>query len=119
MDDVQEDCGLHGLTNRVSTKEILMELIEKTIHESLSLFSLKGYLKTSIDDIVERFSLSRGGPYNLVGLKSTELTVGSNSDPDVPILEHSDLCFVSCEGLPRNRTTYDLVDEEMFASRFC
>jgi len=41
-----------------------MELKDKIIHESLKLFSLKGYLNTSIDDILERSNSSKGGLYN-------------------------------------------------------
>ncbi len=41
-----------------------MELRDKIIHEALRLFSLKGYLNTSIDDILERSNSSKGGLYN-------------------------------------------------------
>jgi len=41
-----------------------MELKDKIIHESLKLFSLKGYLNTSIEDILERSNSSKGGLYN-------------------------------------------------------
>ncbi|MBM4327297.1 MAG: TetR/AcrR family transcriptional regulator [Deltaproteobacteria bacterium] len=42
----------------------LMHLRDKIIHESLKLFSLKGYLNTSIEDILERANSSKGGLYN-------------------------------------------------------
>lgn len=41
-----------------------MDLKEKIIHESLRLFSLKGFLSTSIPDILEASNASRGGLYN-------------------------------------------------------
>lgn len=41
-----------------------MELKERIIHETLKLFSLKGYLNTSIEDILERANSSKGGLYN-------------------------------------------------------
>ncbi len=41
-----------------------MELRDKIIHESLKLFSMKGYLNTSIDDILEQCNASKGGLYN-------------------------------------------------------
>ncbi len=41
-----------------------MELKEKIIHESLKLFSLKGFLSTSIHDILEASNTSKGGFYN-------------------------------------------------------
>ncbi|MFZ5866275.1 MAG: TetR/AcrR family transcriptional regulator [Thermodesulfobacteriota bacterium] len=41
-----------------------MDLREKIIHESLKLFSLKGYLNTSIEDILEHANSSKGGLYN-------------------------------------------------------
>jgi TetR/AcrR family transcriptional repressor of nem operon len=41
-----------------------MTLKEKIIHESLKLFSLKGYLSTSIQDILEAANTSKGGFYN-------------------------------------------------------
>ncbi len=41
-----------------------MDLRQKIIHEALRLFSLKGYLNTSIDDIIERSNSSKGGLYN-------------------------------------------------------
>jgi len=39
-------------------------LKERIIHESLRLFSLKGYLSTSINDILEAAETSKGGFYN-------------------------------------------------------
>lgn len=41
-----------------------MNLKEKIIHESLRLFSLKGFLSTSIPDILQATNASRGGLYN-------------------------------------------------------
>jgi AcrR family transcriptional regulator len=41
-----------------------MDRREKIIHESLKLFSLKGYLNTSIEDILDHASSSKGGLYN-------------------------------------------------------
>jgi AcrR family transcriptional regulator len=41
-----------------------MRLKEKITHESLKLFSLKGFLSTSIQDIIEAASTSKGGFYN-------------------------------------------------------
>ena len=41
-----------------------MILKERIIHESLKLFSLKGFLNTSVDDILKATSASKGGFYN-------------------------------------------------------
>ena len=41
-----------------------MNLKEKIVHESLKLFSLKGFLSTSIHDILEAAGTSKGGFYN-------------------------------------------------------
>lgn len=41
-----------------------MSLKETIIHESLRLFSLKGFLTTSINDILEAANTSKGGFYN-------------------------------------------------------
>jgi TetR/AcrR family transcriptional repressor of nem operon len=41
-----------------------MNLKEVIIHESLKLFSLKGFLSTSITDILEAANTSKGGFYN-------------------------------------------------------
>ena len=41
-----------------------MNLKEKIVHESLKLFSLKGFLSTSILDILEASNTSKGGFYN-------------------------------------------------------
>lgn len=41
-----------------------MELKEKIIHEALRLFSLKGFLGTSIQDILKAANTSKGGLYN-------------------------------------------------------
>ena len=41
-----------------------MSLRERIIHESLKLFSMKGFLSTSINDILETANTSKGGFYN-------------------------------------------------------
>ena len=41
-----------------------MNLKEKIIHESLKLFSLKGFFSTSIHDILKAANTSKGGFYN-------------------------------------------------------
>ncbi|MFC1489455.1 TetR/AcrR family transcriptional regulator, partial [Thermodesulfobacteriota bacterium] len=41
-----------------------MNLKEKMIYESLKLFSLKGFLSTSIQDILTSANTSKGGFYN-------------------------------------------------------
>ncbi|MFQ5811650.1 MAG: TetR/AcrR family transcriptional regulator [Anaerolineae bacterium] len=41
-----------------------MSLRERIIHESMRLFSLKGFLSTSITDILEAANTSKGGFYN-------------------------------------------------------
>ncbi len=41
-----------------------MDLREKIIQESLKLFSLKGFLSTSIQDVLEAAGTSKGGLYN-------------------------------------------------------
>jgi AcrR family transcriptional regulator len=41
-----------------------MTLKDRIIHESLRLFSLKGFLSTSVTDILEAASTSKGGFYN-------------------------------------------------------
>jgi len=41
-----------------------MDLKEKIVAESLKLFSLKGFLNTSISDILEAANTSKGGLYN-------------------------------------------------------
>ena len=41
-----------------------MNLKERIIHESLRLFSLKGFLSTSIQDILSAAQTSKGGFYN-------------------------------------------------------
>ncbi len=41
-----------------------MKLREQIIHESLRCFSLKGYLSTTIDDILSATGASKGGFYN-------------------------------------------------------
>ena len=41
-----------------------MSLKERIIHESLKLFSLKGFLSTSITDILDAAGTSKGGFYN-------------------------------------------------------
>jgi len=40
------------------------ELQERIVHESLRLFSLKGFLSTSVSDIMEVANTSKGGFYN-------------------------------------------------------
>ncbi len=47
-----------------SEGSLLMNLKEKIIHESLKLFSLKGFLSTSMHDILEAAGTSKGGFYN-------------------------------------------------------
>ena len=42
----------------------MTELQERIIHESLRLFSLKGFLSTSVSDIMEAANTSKGGFYN-------------------------------------------------------
>jgi AcrR family transcriptional regulator len=42
----------------------MTNLKERIIHESLRLFSLKGFLSTSITDILEAADTSKGGFYN-------------------------------------------------------
>jgi AcrR family transcriptional regulator len=42
----------------------MTNLKEKIVHESLKLFSLKGFLNTSIHDILEAADTSKGGFYN-------------------------------------------------------
>lgn len=42
----------------------MLSLRERIIHESLRLFSLKGFLSTSIDDILTAANTSKGGFYN-------------------------------------------------------
>ena len=46
-----------------------MNLKETIIHESLRLFSLKGFLSTSLHDILEAAHSSKGGFYNHFGSK--------------------------------------------------
>lgn len=41
-----------------------MDLKSKIIHESMRLFSLKGFLSTSIEDILKAAGTSKGGLYN-------------------------------------------------------
>ena len=41
-----------------------MDLKERIIHESLKLFSLKGFLSTSINDVLKAAGTSKGGFYN-------------------------------------------------------
>lgn len=42
----------------------MTDLQERIIHESLRLFSLKGFLNTSVTDIMEAANTSKGGFYN-------------------------------------------------------
>jgi TetR/AcrR family transcriptional repressor of nem operon len=46
-----------------------MDLKERIIHESLKLFSLKGFLSTSVHDILDAANTSKGGLYNHFGSK--------------------------------------------------
>jgi TetR/AcrR family transcriptional repressor of nem operon len=41
-----------------------LDLKEKIVYESLKLFSMKGFLSTSIQDIMEKAKTSKGGFYN-------------------------------------------------------
>lgn len=41
-----------------------MELKDRIIHEALKLFSLKGYLNTTVEDILAQAHTSKGGFYN-------------------------------------------------------
>ncbi len=41
-----------------------MDLKQRIIHESLKLFSMKGFVSTSINDILEAANTSKGGFYN-------------------------------------------------------
>ena len=50
-----------------------MNLKERIIHESLKLFSLKGFLSTSINDILEAANTSKGGFYNHFASKESLL----------------------------------------------
>jgi len=42
----------------------MMDLKDKIVHESLKLFSLKGFLSTSIQDVLAASNTSKGGLYN-------------------------------------------------------
>jgi TetR/AcrR family transcriptional repressor of nem operon len=42
----------------------MMNLRERIVHESLKLFSLNGFLSTSVSDILEAANTSKGGFYN-------------------------------------------------------
>ena len=46
-----------------------MNLKHTIIHESIKLFSLKGFLSTSVDDIMKAANTSKGGLYNHFGSK--------------------------------------------------
>ena len=48
-----------------------MRLKDRITHESLKLFSVKGYLNTSISDIMEAADTSKGGFYNHYDSKET------------------------------------------------
>ncbi|MBM3300095.1 MAG: helix-turn-helix transcriptional regulator, partial [Deltaproteobacteria bacterium] len=41
-----------------------MTLKDRIVHEALKLFSLKGYMNTSVEEIIARASTSKGGFYN-------------------------------------------------------
>ena len=49
---------------QLETRQNSMSLKEKIIHESLRLFSLKGFLGTSLQDILAATGTSKGGFYN-------------------------------------------------------
>ena len=49
---------------RLKTRQNTLSLKEKIIHESLRLFSLKGFLGTSLQDILSATGTSKGGFYN-------------------------------------------------------
>jgi len=49
---------------RLETRQNTLSLKEKIIHESLRLFSLKGFLGTSLQDILSATGTSKGGFYN-------------------------------------------------------
>jgi TetR/AcrR family transcriptional repressor of nem operon len=58
-------CIEHAFLLPVSIKHAInMSLKEKIIHESMKLFSLKGFLSTSIDEILLASNSSKGGFYN-------------------------------------------------------
>jgi len=48
----------------IAKKVFTMNLKEKIIYESLRLFSLKGLLNTSLQDILKAANTSKGGFYN-------------------------------------------------------
>ncbi len=56
-----------GLSSLVQVAE--PPLKERILHESLRLFSLKGYLSTSINDILDAVGTSKGGFYNYFASK--------------------------------------------------
>ena len=49
---------------RLKTRQNTLSLKEKIIHESLRLFSLKGFLGTSLQDILSATGTAKGGFYN-------------------------------------------------------
>lgn len=49
---------------RLKTRQSTLSLKERIIHESLRLFSLKGFLGTSLQDILSATGTSKGGFYN-------------------------------------------------------
>lgn len=49
---------------RKKGKLYMTDLQERIIHESLRLFSLKGFLRTAVSDIMEAANTSKGGFYN-------------------------------------------------------
>ena len=49
---------------RLETRQNTLSLKERIIHESLRLFSLKGFLGTSLQDILSATGTSKGGFYN-------------------------------------------------------
>jgi len=53
-----------GLSQQATSQNSIMDLKEKIVHESLKLFSLKGFLSTSIHDVLAAANTSKGGFYN-------------------------------------------------------
>ena len=52
------------LSQQAIPQNSIMDLKEKIVHESLKLFSLKGFLSTSIHDVLAAANTSKGGFYN-------------------------------------------------------
>lgn len=64
LDTFKEDQYVWRQTDRSVSKGKQLDLRERIIHETLKLFSLKGYSNTSIEDILSRAHASKGGFYN-------------------------------------------------------